>query len=744
MEQTKFQYPFYQSNQFLKSQDLNDSFSYLEEQERLTRSKIIGNGIVSGLDFDCNITNEALTGITVNTGFGVTSDGYTVDFPEAVLYEYMVLYSDYSTDKDILNSEKTLYATIPGITYLLFTADEINSGNFVFNSGIVQPININNSTYENFCVALAIDIKTETSFNCNPSDCNINSSTDNIIYRPVLINISSLEIINTFYPNLDYLRVQKISFISGINSVDDYNQTTQDILNNNVNLINNFCQQIITQVSGLLPNENSQLKNALQNFNSSVSGGFVIYYLSFFNDIQAAVNEFVNAYNNYIHKYTFSSASRIDKLLLLGLPFGDNTDAYRYNFIETKSNEQFKADSQILSQLHMRISLLMEAFIPSSALIEGYSNNSLTNKIIGSKKINPIPVPTPIPFPPKPKPIPIPTPIPIPIPIPIPKPIPIPIPEPIPSAIKIIPCKGYSEKLGNRAIPYYYNISENQIGNILLQYWHAHDLDTYNSLDLIYNYYWMGVFNPKSYDKLMLNLNDYPFYRIEGHLGVAVDTAYNSLSNLINELDIPIQLIKVDITNLAWIGFKTGFDQFASIYKNFLDDLNKQILSQGNNIVLTNISKNLNKISQNFCETSYRDFTGVSKILDDVNAYCNLIISSDFVAKTFKGFANYKVKVKTKSKTKTDTLTVPISQLIETTLKKYNIFDLRNSLAGLYAKPTPITEISLAQLKGLEYLAGVYKGGTFVLLFDGSLAQNPVIADFALPYFYNLDKGRLF
>ncbi|HOH84593.1 MAG TPA: hypothetical protein PLI16_08270, partial [Bacteroidales bacterium] len=71
MEQQLFKYPYYRANQFLTSQDLNESLSYVEEQERLTRIKMIGSGILSGLNFD-NVLNagDTLTEVVIKSGFG--------------------------------------------------------------------------------------------------------------------------------------------------------------------------------------------------------------------------------------------------------------------------------------------------------------------------------------------------------------------------------------------------------------------------------------------------------------------------------------------------------------------------------------------------------------------------------------------------------------------------------------------------------------------------------------------------
>jgi len=122
-------------------------------------------------------------------------------------------------------------------------------------------------------------------------------------------------------------------------------------------------------------------------------------------------------------------------------------------------------------------------------------------------------------------------------------------------------------------------------------------------------------------------------------------------------------------------------------------------------------------------QTSYRNIGGATKLLDDINAYCNLVISGDFDLQKKKK-ANEKAKG---------------ADFIKNHLQTFGIFEKRNALAGLYKSPEPITENSLSEIKGLEYLSGVYKGGTLILVHDGQ----KVIADFSLPYFYSLDKDRI-
>jgi len=73
-------YPEFVADQVLTAQNLQDLFNYLDEQERLTRTNLIGIGIVCGLEA---YVDNAGTSIKVSKGVGVTSAGYLVAMPAA-------------------------------------------------------------------------------------------------------------------------------------------------------------------------------------------------------------------------------------------------------------------------------------------------------------------------------------------------------------------------------------------------------------------------------------------------------------------------------------------------------------------------------------------------------------------------------------------------------------------------------------------------------------------------------------
>src|SRR5690606_602051 len=70
-------YPVFEADQVLSNGHLNNLLNYLEQQERLTRIKTIGNGIVCGLEI-----NSSDTALNISKGCGLTSQGYLVQLCE--------------------------------------------------------------------------------------------------------------------------------------------------------------------------------------------------------------------------------------------------------------------------------------------------------------------------------------------------------------------------------------------------------------------------------------------------------------------------------------------------------------------------------------------------------------------------------------------------------------------------------------------------------------------------------------
>ena len=67
--------PWFEANQVLKNNDLNDLVTYLDSHNRLTRTHLIGMGIVYGLEITSNEDS-----IQITAGCGITSEGFSIRY----------------------------------------------------------------------------------------------------------------------------------------------------------------------------------------------------------------------------------------------------------------------------------------------------------------------------------------------------------------------------------------------------------------------------------------------------------------------------------------------------------------------------------------------------------------------------------------------------------------------------------------------------------------------------------------
>jgi hypothetical protein len=77
-------YPIFENNQVLTSAQLNQLVAYLDEQNRLTRVQLLGDGIACGYELKFNGTDE----ITIFQGLGITSAGFLIKEGDCVVRRY--------------------------------------------------------------------------------------------------------------------------------------------------------------------------------------------------------------------------------------------------------------------------------------------------------------------------------------------------------------------------------------------------------------------------------------------------------------------------------------------------------------------------------------------------------------------------------------------------------------------------------------------------------------------------------
>ncbi len=79
---TKLNHPHFVPDQLLSADHLNQVFEFLDEQGRMTRTNLIGMGIVCGLEPSLSADG---TEITLSAGVGITSHGHLISMPQRTL-----------------------------------------------------------------------------------------------------------------------------------------------------------------------------------------------------------------------------------------------------------------------------------------------------------------------------------------------------------------------------------------------------------------------------------------------------------------------------------------------------------------------------------------------------------------------------------------------------------------------------------------------------------------------------------
>lgn len=171
MQPTKENYPEFVPDQLLTSEHLNQMFGYLEEQGRLTRTNLIGIGIVCGLEVR---TNATATEITITAGCGVTSEGYLVSVPTTT----------YTSRKPFNAVQERIYDRfVDGSKNPLFPIDELKQAATEEDSILLTAESLANKA-----VLIFVEILSEGAKNCNPNSCDDKGVQVTVTFRPLLID----------------------------------------------------------------------------------------------------------------------------------------------------------------------------------------------------------------------------------------------------------------------------------------------------------------------------------------------------------------------------------------------------------------------------------------------------------------------------------------------------------------------------------------------------------------------------
>jgi hypothetical protein len=501
------EYIVFEPDQVLTNDHLNETFNYLDQQNRWTRNKLIGIGIVCGLDI---VLNPGV--IEITEGCGITSQGYLIT-QETASYTYYVPYTPVEIPVDLpfahgpnLPFYKPFWTTKK--VWKLITDDEYKA---LENDQQLTAVTISSATnfLHDYVVALFLEAKETDLKNCNMLDCNNTGATMDFTVRPLLVAIKDLPDVaagsNGKAPaNPNPNSLQPVSLKRFNVPYADLNDTN-DVLNAFVNIVDdntlthlgkayNDCFQQYGALVNVTANPFSNLLNNLKTYRNLVltqNPVFIQYFYDFVDDLIKAYNEF-SAKVSEIVGTCCPDENLFPLHLILGVassatdPF--SKDDYRDYFMYSELFSQMGNESSGAVLLFNRMVIMVNKFIVQSQALQ------------------------------------------------------------LQAVIRITPSKYEYAWLSDRAIPYYYQV--NASGAELYKYWNYYKTSHGNAaLNLSYN---ANLYNTNTAvtQPLLYDIEQYNFFRIEGHIGQNYKSVLSNILGQRLNYNLPFDVVAVTADQL--------------------------------------------------------------------------------------------------------------------------------------------------------------------------------------------------
>lgn len=655
------QYRKFNENQVLTEGQLNEFIDYFEDQDRLSRTRLSGVGIVCGFKstFLEPLVAEALVKrismeesqlqsnvIVITQGAGVTTDGDLITLRRKI--EKTEANSDKKTIETVIDFNSNAYR------YYRDYKDELNYNHFRIGKNQIplleiitqqdyellksQGLNVDDfkevkdiDKLSDKIVILYLESYSNEESPCEDADCD-NAGAEQVSNLRVLLadSQSVLDLLakgdakDTLYKlhnqyeklfdNLPNIEAKRVILDPAITTASQLKTRFYDSINAVPALIDGF-DKLSATFNLNDTSINAKISSLL--YTSALSLDDYQYRYDLFKDLIDTYNE-IKGLLLHLDAECCPSTNSFPKHLMLGavgaaLELGENTDlrhSFYHSPVATSDDENYE-----------RVIMLIKRFI---------------------EKVNKF--------------------------------------KPHNGPIKITPSNLYV-RLGNKAIPYYYNVDKP-----LLAQWNFEktktDRETYNlsyhTASLAGDDY---VQNPLNY-----NIDNYDFYRIEGHLGLPYKTALQNINDLKTQYGLAFDVIAL----VLWKGEKPDEELLTKEKTVSIEDLRKQLV-----LISSDISNQKND--------SQSTLLNISKL----DSQLRLLNQAEFSKE-----GSSEVTVVKQDPKKDDVISELLSEFLE-------------------------------RKSGLEHVAGVEPGGTFVLVYE-SETNNQVLADFSLPYLCCSKKDPVF
>jgi hypothetical protein len=512
-------YPVFVPDQVLSAEHLNEIVDYLEVQDRLTRNKLIGIGIVCGLELKVSASQ-----IEITRGCGVTSAGYLITLDALTLTHYI----PYTLPGDFSGKYREVYQDWD-MWELLTTpqAVELEDGEVIADHASFMKSKI---------VVLLLEMSEIPLKNCIDTDCDDKGEKIQFVVKPVLVSKTDidkfLKSVEETAPPEPKPSVEPV--LSSI-SLRRFNVPVSQLLNTNAVLnaflqitdeatlkrlaeILNYCyityKPILTEeTTNPFSTVFEFLKQKLETVKTS-NPFFIQYYYDWLDDIIKAYYEFKGKVFD-VQTLCCPDEGLFPLHLMLGQATKSTTfdtkTKYRHYFIYSPLFNQQKELLAEVQLLFRRIRLLIQNFVVPD--VKTFSS----------------------------------------------------------AAVRITPSRYLDRPLSDRCIPYFYdplpviqswNWDKTRKGNA--RYNLSYNAHQYNTLD--------AIVNPLKYD-----IERYNFFRVEGHVGKNYAQAVTTVINQRDQFNLPFEVVALSTATIS--RFVTSQDDHDCHFKD-LDSLYEVLIAE--------------------------------------------------------------------------------------------------------------------------------------------------------------------
>lgn len=365
-------YPVFEADQVLSQKHLNSVVSYLEEQDRLSRTGLLGMGIVCGLEISHPQPNQ----IKIGCGTAVTSLGYEINWEEKLF----TFYHNLELSANFLGAN---YSKEPFLEPMLKYGSKYSP--FKNAIELLEPTTaelvktaIPNGFFNDKVVLLILETALIDEKNCVNTNCDDKGKRLEFTVRPLVINNS--DIAPLLLSGFDIKKAsQKIvtprynvpfkNLVTGQQVLDGFKNWYDDAfltqLSNQINAIYNTNKNVLKSTSDFssLNNCKTQLT---QTINANKDKLQIQYVCDWIGDIVSAYNEIVD-FENHNPTFCCFDESQFPFHIILGNIAIENN--FRTPYVKTGNTDKEILLRNKLNILFERLVLLIKSWSITDTVI---------------------------------------------------------------------------------------------------------------------------------------------------------------------------------------------------------------------------------------------------------------------------------------------------------------------------------------------------------------------------------------